>query len=148
MAFDLGRGEMIFFGGCILHAIYGPLVKKFNRGESVVVFTFWTLVACTFWIALYGYGDVIKTRWTSLPDIVWITIGYLAVFTTAGTFFLLQYALMRLPASKVLAYGYLTPSVIIIFEGLVGHGWAGLSVAIGAVVTILGLIIIGLAPDQ
>lgn len=148
MGFDLGRGELIFFVGCILHAIYGPLVKKLNRGESTLIFTFWTLLASTFWIVLYGFGDVIQTSWSALPNIVWITIGYLAVFTTAGTFFLVQFASMRLPASKVFAYSYLTPSGIIILEGLVGHGWVGISVAAGAVVTILGLIIMGLAPDR
>jgi len=147
IGFDVGKGEMIFFIGCMFHAAYSPLVKRFNRGESVMVFTFWTLVATAFWIALYGMGEVISTDWQSLPSIVWITIGYLAVFTTAGTFFLLQFAALRLPASKVLAYGYLTPSIIIMLEGWIGQGWAGLPVAFGALITIIGLIVMNLAPD-
>ena len=65
-----------------------------------------------------------------------------------STFFLLQFASLRLPASKVLAYGYLTPSIIILLEGLLGHGWVGITVAIGAMVTILGLIVMNLAPDS
>ena len=146
--FDVGKGEMIFFVGCMFHAAYSPLVKRLNRGESVIVFTFWTLVATAFWIALYGMGEVISTDWQALPSIVWITIGYLAVFTTAGTFFLLQFASLRLPASKVLAYGYLTPSIIILLEGWIGHGWAGLPVAFGALITIFGLIVMNLAPDS
>ncbi len=148
VGFDLGKGELIFFFGCVLHAIYGPLVKKFNWGESVIVFTFWTLVASTCWIALYGIGESINTSWQELPMIVWLTIAYLAIFTTAGTFFLLQFALMRVPASKVFAYGYLTPSIIIVLEGLLGHGWAGMSMIIGATVTVTGLIIMAFAPDQ
>jgi drug/metabolite transporter (DMT)-like permease len=148
MDFDLGKGEMIFLAGCILHAIYAPLVKKFNRGESNLVFTFWTLLACAFWIVLYGIGDVVEANWTTMPVIVWVTIGYLAVFTTAGTFFLVQFASMRLPVSKVFSYAYLTPSVIIVLEGLAGHGWVGISIATGSMITILGLIIMALAPDQ
>ncbi len=148
IGFDVGKGEMIFFIGCMFHAAYSPLVRRLNRGESVMVFTFWTLVATTFWIALYGMGEVVSTDWQSLPSIVWITIGYLAVFTTAGTFFLLQFASLRLPASKVLAYGYLTPSIIIMLEGWIGHGWAGWPVAFGALITVLGLIVMNLAPDS
>ena len=148
LGFEVGNGEMIFFIGCIMHAAYSPLVKRLNRGESVMVFTFWTLVATAFWIGLYGMGEVIATNWSDLPAIVWITIFYLAVFTTAGTFFLLQYAALRLPSSKVLAYGYLTPSIIIMLEGVIGHGWVGLPVAFGALVTIVGLIIMNLAPDS
>ena len=54
---------------------------------------------------------------------------------------------MRLPASKVLAYTYLTPCYIILFEGLLGHGWAGPSVAAGALVTVLGLVVLALSRD-
>ena len=82
-----------------------------------------------------------------LPGVVWIAILYLSLFTTAGTFFLLQFASMRLPASKTLAYGYLTPSFIILFEGLLGHGWATASVLAGAAVTVLGLAVMAFARD-
>ncbi len=148
ISFDIGYGEMVFFVGCMLHAAYSPLVKRLNRGEGVMVFTFWTLVATAFWISLYGMGDVVSTNWNELPVIVWVTVAYLAIFTTAGTFFLLQFASLRLPSSKVLAYGYLTPSIIIVLEGLIGHGWVGLPVAFGALITIIGLIVMNLAPDS
>ena len=62
IGFDVGKGEMVFFVGCMAHAAYSPLVKRLNRGESVIVFTFWTLVASTFWIALYGMGEVVSTE--------------------------------------------------------------------------------------
>ncbi len=148
MGFDLGIGELFYFTGCVLHAIYGPMVQKLERGESTLEFTFWMLLAATFWIVLYGFGDVVQTRWLALPAIVWITICYLAVVTTAGTFSLTQYAIVRLPASKVFAYGYLTPGFIIVLEGLAGHGWVSLPVAMGAFVTVLGLVIMALAPDS
>ena len=39
MAFDIGRGEMIYFFGCIAHALYTPMVRKLNQGEGAAVFT-------------------------------------------------------------------------------------------------------------
>ena len=86
-------------------------------------YTFWTLVATTLWIVVVGTPDIVATAWLELPSIVWWAIGYLSIFTTAITFFLVQFASMRLPATKVLSYGYLTPGVIIGIEALLGHGW-------------------------
>lgn len=144
---DIGRGELIFMAGVAGHAAYAPLVRRFNRGEPLVAFTFWSLVAIGTWIAIYGVRDIISTDWSAVPFVAWATIVYLAIFTTALTTFLVQFATMRLPASKVLAYNYLTPGFIILIEGLLGHGWANPTVLIGAAITICGLLVMALAPD-
>lgn len=149
LAFDIGRGEAIFLVGVVCHALYAPLVKKLNDGrEPLVAFTLWTLVATGLCITIYGAGELFTTNWAALPPIVWIAIAYLAVMTTAGTTFLVQFGAMRLPAAKVLAYTYLTPSLIIVIEGLLGHGWASTSVLLGAVVTVLGLAVMAFAKDS
>ena len=83
-----------------------------------------------------------------MPPVVWITIFYLAIVTTAITFFLLQFAAQRLPASKVMAYGYLMPCFVILYEGLSGHGWPAPAVAAGALVTAMALVVLALAPDS
>jgi drug/metabolite transporter (DMT)-like permease len=148
LRFEIGRGEMIFLIGCAAHAAYAPLVKKFSRGEPLMLVTVMTLAATTLWIALAGAPDIVSLQWSGLPPIVWLAIAYLAIFTTAGTFFLLQFASLRLPASKVLSYGYLTPAFIILLEGLAGHGWASLSVVAGAIVTAVALLTMALLPDS
>lgn len=148
LSFDIGNGELIFLGGCVCHAIFAALIRKFSHGEPLSLTTFYILVATTIWITLYGAGSILTTNWMALPPIVWWTLAYLAIFPTAITFFLMQYASMRLPSSKVLAYGYLVPAFVIIYEGLAGHGWVSMSVVVGALVTILGLVVLALAPDS
>lgn len=148
LGFQIGKGEALFFIGCMGHAAYAPLVKKFSRGEPASLFAFYSLTATCIWITLVAIPDIIATDWTTLPNIVWIGIAYLVIFTTATTFFLLRYAAVRLPASKVLSYGYLTPSFIIIIEGLIGHGWVSLSVMAGALITALALAVVALSPDS
>jgi len=148
LAFDLGLGELIFLVGVASHAAYAPLVRRLNRGEALPVFTLWTLFATGSWIALYSVPELLETDWTALPPIVWIAVAYLAVFTTAGTTFLVQFGAMRLPAAKVMAYTYLTPSFIIVYEGLLGHGWASGAVAAGALVTMAALVVLAMAPDR
>lgn len=147
LAFDLGFGEAIFFVGVACHALYSPLVRRLNRGEVLIGFTFWTMLATGLWIILYGVGEILATDWTALPLVVWVAILYLVIFTTSITFFLMQYASMRLPSSKVLAYTYLTPTFVIFIEGALGHGWAPASVLAGALVTVLGLVVLAVSRD-
>ena len=147
LAFDLGYGEAIFLVGVACHALYSPLVRRFNRGEVLIGFTFWTMAATGLWIVAYGAREILATDWLSLPLVVWVAILYLVIFTTSITFFLMQFASMRLPSSKVLAYTYLTPSFVILIEGLLGHGWAPVSVLAGALVTVMGLVMLALSAD-
>jgi drug/metabolite transporter (DMT)-like permease len=139
---------MIFIVGCAAHAAYVPLVRKFRRNETVAVFTVWTLAATTLWIMIFAVGQLSSTDFVRLPAFVWVAIAYLAVFTTAGTFFLVQFASVRLPASKVLAYGYLTPAFIVVIEGASGHGWVTPGVFAGAAVTAVALLVMTFAPDS
>lgn len=147
LAFDIGPGEMIFFVGCVGHATFAPLSKLLNRGEPVMIFTLWTLAATMICIAAYGTRDIAATDWNALPEVVWIAIVYLAIFATAGTFFLLQFASLHLPAAKVMSYGYLTPCFVILLEGLLGHGWAGVSIFAGAMLTVVALLVLMLSPE-
>ncbi|WP_439616023.1 DMT family transporter [Shinella sp.] len=147
LAFDVGTGEMIFFAGVICHALYVPLIRRFDRGEPAVAFGFWVTVGAALWLIPPGIRGLVETDFSALPLAVYAAVTYLAVVTTAGTFLLLQYASMRLPASKVLGYGYLTPSFIILLEGLLGHGWASPQVALGALITACGLALMAFLPD-
>ena len=146
LAFDLGLGEWIFLAGCAAHAFYTPLVRKLNRGEPVTVFTWGTIVSGAVLLGLAGSPAIAATDWTALPGIVWVTIAYLAIFATVGSFLMVQYATLRLPASKVMAYGYLVPSFVIIWEGLFGMGWVAPPVLLGVAATIAGLLVL-LGPD-
>lgn len=147
-AFDIGQGELIYFVGCLCYAIYTPLLRKFSRGEPAVVASFFTLSCTALWVCLYGVPSISATNWLALPSHVWWVILYLAIFPTALSFFCVQFASLRLPAAKVIAYGYLTPVFVIGFEGLVGHGWASLSVLAGAAVVVLGLLVLALVPER
>ncbi len=147
LGFHIGRGEMIYFIGVICHAAFAPLLRLYSRGEPALYTGFWTVAATGAWLMLPGIPALVNTNLTAIPLIGWVAILYLAIVTTSFTFLLLQYASLRLPASKTLAYGYLTPTFIILLEGLIGHGWVSLSIWLGAAVIACGLAIMALLPD-
>jgi hypothetical protein len=138
-ALHIGKGEVIFFVGCIAHAFYAPMVRRLNRGEPALVFTFGTLLAGFVLLCLWGGRAVMVTDWASLPAIVWICLAYVSVAASAMTFVLIQYATMRLPAAKVMAYTYLVPCWVILWEMALGHSAPPAKVLAGVVLILAAL---------
>ena len=147
LAFDVGAGELIFLGACVCHALYIPLITVLNRGESGKLFTLWTVLGGFLVVGIYAFPAILRTDWTALPPIVWATAVYISVFASAITFFLMRYGALRLPAAKVMAYGYLIPTVVIVLEGLSGHGWVEPPVLLGVAATVLALLMLVLNRD-
>ena len=138
MTLGIGRGEVIYFAGCVAHAAYTPLVRKLNRGEPAVVFSFGMMLAGTGLLLVYAWPAVMATDWAALPRIVWIALVYVAVAASALTFVLVQYATLRLPSAKVMAYTYLVPSWVILWE-IALHG------AVPPALVLAGVILTALA---
>lgn len=139
LGFHIGKGEVIYFWGCVSHALYAPMVRKLNRGEPAIVFTFGMMVAGTIILGLWSWPAILATDWASLPPIVWIALAYVSVAASSMTFVLLQYATLRLPSAKVMAYTYLTPSWVILWEIALGRGLPPFGILAGVAMTITAL---------
>jgi len=142
LAFEVGSGEALYFWGCAAHALYTPLARRLNRGAHVIPYTFGTLLAAAIWITGYGWRDLLLTDWANLPNLVWVTILYIAVFATSVTSLLLLFATQRLPSSKVMAYTYLVPTWVIAWE-YIRHAYvpAGI-VLVGVAMTLIALLLL------
>ncbi len=142
LEFRLGRGETIFLFGCAAYAFYTPFVRKFHRGEPAAVFAFSMTAFGTILLAVFGWQEIAETDWASLPTSVWAALAYLTVFATVVSFGLLNYGSLRLPSAKVMAYTYLTPSWVIVWESSFGNGLPSAIVLAGVAATILALLIL------
>jgi drug/metabolite transporter (DMT)-like permease len=142
LAFDIGRGELIFFLGSVAHAVYVPMARKLNRGEPAIVFTFGMLLAGFAILTVLSLPEVLATDWAALPLRFWLILLYLAIITGAVTFFLLQYATLHLPSAKVMAYTYLTPAWVIGWEWVQGNGLPPVLVAVGVVLIVVALLML------
>lgn len=140
--FELGRGEAIYLIGCVLHAIYTPLVRFLNRGEGPLISSLGTLTAGGILTLLWGWQAITATEWGQLPAFVWIAIFYIGVFASACSTLLVQYSSMRLPSAKVMAYTYLTPVWVIALEAVLGQGLPGPIVLLGIVATLIALVML------
>ena len=142
MRLEVGRGEGIYFIGCIAHAIYAPMVRKLNRGEPAIVFTFGVMMAGLILLVVWGWRDVLATDWAAMPPIVWVCLIYISIAASAMSFVCLQFATLRLPAAKVMAYTYLVPSWVILWELTLGHTAPPAIVLGGVGLTVFALVLL------
>lgn len=142
LRFHVDYGEIVFFFGCVSYAAYPVFVRRLHRDESTAVLTFWSLTTGAVMLGAYGFSTILRTDWAAVPVGVYLGIVYLAVVTTAISFFLIKYASLQLPGAKVMAYTFLIPAFVVALEGLIGHGWPGPIVFAGVVVTALAVVVV------
>ena len=97
------------------------------------------MIATTLIVLVAGLPDIMATDWTALPLVAWIAIVYTAIFATMLTGTILIYATVRLDSAKVMAYTYLTPSWVILWEIALGNGVPPVLIFCGIGLTILAL---------
>jgi len=139
---ELGQGDLIFFYGCLFMAAYTPLVKLLHRGEPMAVMTFWVLVTANFWLLILGGNRLFTVAWGAVNPIVWYGIVYLAVFCTIITFFLTQVSILSLGPTRVMAYSYLYPPLVLIINWFLGPGLPQPHTIIGVVIIVPAMVIV------
>ncbi|WP_205633613.1 DMT family transporter [Labilithrix luteola] len=117
----LGAGETVFFAGCLGLALYSVLTRwALSRrwlSERAVVRTFWSLVIGG---VLVGALGLIEEKLQGLADLKLsdvLLLAYLGVFSTGGTFWLMQRAGAVLTPAAASAYSYAPPivSMLVLF---------------------------------
>lgn len=137
IAFQFSRGDLIFFAGTGCLAVYMLSMKKLQRDESKIYFTFFSLLVAT--IALLA-AAVWRSGSLPFPGAgVWLGIGYLAGPSTAGTFWILQYTTPRLGPNRAVAYTFLTPSAVAALEWGLGLSAPDMAVLPGIGLTLLAV---------
>lgn len=114
-ALQPGRGELLFFVGCLCSALY-PVLSKWGleRGwlhARAIPRAFWSLCLGALASAMLGAfletpGDLLR-----LGKGEWLVLIYLGILSTSATFWLQQHATRLLTPAGITAYGYLVPFV-------------------------------------
>jgi drug/metabolite transporter (DMT)-like permease len=142
LAFDLNAGDLIFFCGCLLMALYTPLVKLLHRDEPMAVMTFWILVTGSGWLLLLSGYRLQAVPWAEVRLQIWGGIVYLAVFCTIITFFLSQLSTLYLGPTRVMAYSYLYPPFILLIDWLFGQPLPSVQTLPGVALIIAAMFIV------
>jgi drug/metabolite transporter (DMT)-like permease len=142
LRFEIGPGEALFSLGVIAHGAVPALSKRFCADITPLQAAFGTSLGALVVTTLYALPAIRGTDWLSLSPMVWGVLFYLAIATTAATFFLLQFASARLPGPKVMAYTYLVPSWVVFWEALLRGVWPAPLLWLGIGGTVLALVML------
>jgi drug/metabolite transporter (DMT)-like permease len=123
LAMNWNQGDLIFLGGCLVMALYTPLIRLLHRGESMAVMTFWIMVTACGWLLLFCGHQLSGVDWAGISFKIWSGIFYLAVFSTIISFFISQYAILYLGPTRVMAYSYLYPPLVLVINRVLGQPW-------------------------
>lgn len=142
VSMEWNKGDLIFLAGCCCLGFYTPLVQLLHRGEPMEVMTFWVLVTGVLWLLLYGGPTLLETELSAVSSSVWVGVVYLAVFTTIVTFYLTQYSVLFLGPTKVAAYSYLYPGLVLIIDLLLGNEMPPLQILPGVVIVLAAMVVL------
>ena len=135
VALDLNEGDLIVFAGCIAMGFYSPLVKRFHRGEPVIVMTFWVVAMNAVWFLLLANGALWTMEWGDVPLFAYGGVAAIAILSTVVSFFLMQWTTIRLGPTRVQSYSYLLPAFVLAIDWAFGKG-------LPSVLTIPGILIV------
>jgi drug/metabolite transporter (DMT)-like permease len=110
----------------------------------MAVMTFWVIFMGTCWLLLLSWGELEHVKWLQVDLSVYLGLGYLAIFTTLLSFFVLQFSTVKIGATKVAAYGFLTPIMVVILSILLGESQFDWQFIPGILLVILALLLINI----
>jgi drug/metabolite transporter (DMT)-like permease len=142
LALDANRGDVIFLAGCVVFGFYGVFIKSFHRGEPTAVMTFWILLFSAIFYAAIAAKDVAATPWRDTGLIVYGGIAYLAVVSTVISFFMFQYATLRIGPTRVMAYSYFIPAFVLLVDWAIGRGLPPLMTLPGIAIVLIASLVI------
>lgn len=136
---DLGYGDFVFIIGCCFLGLYNPLVKKIHQGEPQEVMTFWALLFGAGWLLALAWPSLFAVQWDGITNKIYFGVVYLAVFPTLITFFLLQKSIMLIGATKVAAYSFLTPVLVILLSVIFGLAQFEIATVPGVLIVLVSM---------
>lgn len=120
LGLHLNYGDLVFILGCISLSLYNPMIKRLHCGEPMMVLTYWVLVSGSVWLFLLSITSFAQIDWSQINNSVYLGTLYLAIFSTQITFFIINFSTLKIGATKVAAYGFLTPFFVIIMSLIMG----------------------------
>jgi drug/metabolite transporter (DMT)-like permease len=114
LSFSLNEGDLIFLIAIVCMALYSIAMKYLYRNDDIIVLVFCTLVGGSFWMvtSLIYMGQPLQ--WDLIQgDSIYYMI-YLIIGATLATAYFYQIATVALGPSRVSAYIYLNPALVVV----------------------------------
>lgn len=119
---DIGLAPNMLLGDAMIllnaasYGVYLVLVRPLMQKYQPLTIVFWIYVFGAMFNIPAGLPDLLTVSWGGLTSTVWLALGFVLLFLTAGTYLLNGFALSKLPSSAVGTYIYLQPVFVAFFS--------------------------------
>lgn len=143
LKFSLNQGDIIFLIASLSMALYSIFLKVlYKKDDDIIVLVFSTLMAGIIWMSFTMWILNIPYEWGKIEGNLLFSMLYLVVATTILTLFLYQKATLILGPKKVMAYIYISPSLVALIMFIFEKQTISLGVFIGILLSTIATIII------
>jgi drug/metabolite transporter (DMT)-like permease len=143
LKFSLNQGDIIFLIASLSMALYSIFLKVlYKKDDDIIVLVFSTLMAGIIWMSFTMWILGIPYEWEKIEGNLLFSMLYLVVATTILTLFLYQKATLILGPKKVMAYIYISPSLVALIMFIFEKQRISLGVFIGILLSTIATIII------
>lgn len=143
LKFSLNQGDIIFLIASLSMALYSIfLMVLYKKDDDIIVLVFSTLMAGIIWMSFTMWILNIPYEWEKIEGNLLFSMLYLVVATTILTLFLYQKATLILGPKKVMAYIYISPSLVALIMFIFEKQTISLGVFIGILLSTIATIII------
>lgn len=118
--------------------IFKPVIQKY----SVVTFMKWIFLFSSVMALPFSYGEIFSLSWTRIPAAQMWELGYLVVFATFISYFLIPYGQKRIRPTLVSMYSYIQPIIATVLSIIIGMDMLTWQKVLAAVMVFGGVIIV------
>ncbi len=141
LKFSLNQGDIIFLIASLSMALYSIFLKVlYKKDDDIIVLVFSTLMAGIIWMSFTMWILDIPYEWEKIEGNLLFSMLYLVVATTILTLFLYQKATLILGPKKVMAYIYISPSLVALIMFIFEKQRISLGVFIGILLSTIATI--------
>lgn len=142
--FHMNHGDFIFLLGVFMISFYTIFLRKLYRNDSTIVLAFCTVTSGIIWMGLGVLFFQIPIDFSAISTLPkWMSLFYLAIFTTSITAYLYQKGSTVLTPNDLNAYAYIQPVFIALLSIPILNiipapdTWMGISLSIIATIGLI-----------
>lgn len=114
------RGILLMFLNSLSFSLYLGIFKPVIAKYSVVTFMKWIFLFSALMSLPLSLREVVSLSWTKIPSVQLWELGYLIVFATFISYFLIPFGQKRIRPTLVSMYSYIQPIIATVISIIIG----------------------------
>lgn len=113
-------GAVLLLINSISYGIHLIILKPLAQKYHTITIMMWSFIYGVIFIVPIGYEELVGVDWASIPTDAWLSILFVVLAATLGTYFLTMWAISFVNASAVGVYSYVQPVLATLIAMAVG----------------------------